>query len=286
MQMATQPEVTIGNPQVWPEFGTRNALFVERLDRLRLVFRKAFGRMLSAADAIDKFIFMAGHMAVDDFLEILLLAANAETYGAMKVLRPMFERVVTLLYLKEHPDDIQKYLNYYWIDQHKLIHFIETTFQRGVLDPETVKEAEGNYKRVRDAYKITDCEKCGTTRPGISWTPKDILTMAKEIGLSDFIVPAYYIPLQHTHPKVKGMLDRLRETKDGRLAPDDRLQPLEADRNLCVAHGLVLFALTAQFEYFKLDHRELEDAVNDYREIWKARTDLAAGDEKLPIANP
>ena len=44
-------------------------------------------------------------------MEIFLLCGNAEAYGAEKVLRPMFERVVTMKYLRAHPDEVDSYMN-------------------------------------------------------------------------------------------------------------------------------------------------------------------------------
>lgn len=266
-------DLRIGSPNQWPEFGKRNAEFLKRLEHLRTAFNVILNREWSSSEPADRLVFIAGHLAVDDFMEILTLCGNAEAYGAEKILRGMFERVVTLKYLHAHPDEVENYANYYWIGQHKLVNAIETTFKKGILDPARVKEVEENYEKFKDTYKLTLCKTCGTTRPGISWTPKDIVTMAKEVGLTDFIVPAYYLPMQQAHPTVKGMLDRM-TIKDGRTVPAPRQQPELADRVLCAAHGLALYALDAQVERFKLDDAAYKVAEKDFMEIWKGRSDL------------
>jgi hypothetical protein len=206
-------------------------------------------------------------------MEILLVCGNGESFAAVKLLRSVFERVVTLSYVEQHPDELDHYLNYYWIDQHKLINAVETTFKPGLVEPDRKKEADENYQRLKGYYKMTLCKECGTTRPAVSWTPKDVLTMAKEVGLGDFIVPAYYMPMQHAHPKVKGMLERVTITAGGRMVPKERFQPDLADRVLCAAHALVLHALDVQVKHFKLDGGVLKQANDDYMEIWRARTD-------------
>lgn len=157
---------------------------------------------------------------------------------------------------------------------HILINAIETTFKKGLVEPEKAKEAEENYNKFKDEYKVTLCKARGTMRPGISWTPKDVLTMAKEVGLTDFIVPAYYLPMQHAHPKVKGMLERVVKNAEGRFVPAERFQPLLSDRVLCAAHALVLHALDVQVKHFGLDDAALKQANDDFVEIWKSRTDL------------
>jgi hypothetical protein len=41
--------------------------------------------------AIDKFVYFYGNLVAEDFMEIFLMAANGYGYGAMKLLRSMYE---------------------------------------------------------------------------------------------------------------------------------------------------------------------------------------------------
>jgi hypothetical protein len=50
----------------------------------------------------------SGHQAVDDFYDIVLLAAHARGFGAMKLLRPLYERVVTALHLMRNGGDVAR----------------------------------------------------------------------------------------------------------------------------------------------------------------------------------
>ena len=98
-------DVQVGSPEQWKAFAKRNKGFVGALEILLSAFDTIFDRQLDEeAELVDRIVFAAGHMAVDDFMEILLLCANAEAHGAEKVLRPMFERVVTMKYLRDHPE--------------------------------------------------------------------------------------------------------------------------------------------------------------------------------------
>jgi hypothetical protein len=187
----------------------------------------------------------------------------------------MFERVVTLKYLQVHPEELDRYLSYYWVSQHKLINAIEATFGQDLLDGSQVAEANRQYEQVKGDYQVKLCKKCKTTRPNYSWTPKDIITMAMEMGLDDFVVPAYYLPMQHTHPSVKGMLDRLELTPSGGMTVNDRLVPLLADRVLCASHRLVLSAVEVQIDHFKLDPQPFEALPNDFSLAW-TRPDLSS----------
>ena len=260
-------DVTVGNSTEWEPFAKRNPMFVERLPNLKNAFEAILSRRFTGDESVDTFIFVAGNMAIDDFLEILTLCGNSEGYGATKILRAMFERVVTLEYLHAHPDEYQRYYNYYWITKRKMAIAIEQTFQKGLISPEQMKDIEDNYGKVKDDYKMTLCETCGTTRPGIAWSPTDMVTMAKKVGMEKQIVSCYYIPLDETHPNVKGMLDRV-EIKDGRIVVKERLDREMSDRVLASAQLLALQALEVQVEHFKLDPTVYKKVEQDFVDIW------------------
>jgi hypothetical protein len=43
---------------------------------------------------------------------IVLLATHGYGIGAMKLLRPLYERVVSALYLMDHPDEVRDFADY------------------------------------------------------------------------------------------------------------------------------------------------------------------------------
>ena len=156
-----------------------------------------------------------------------------------------------------HPDEVRDYLDYYWITQYKLIRQLESTFPEVQLDPAVVRETEENYGDVKSKYKGS-----------ISWTPRDLITLTKEVGMAAFIVSCYYLPMQQVHPTAKGLIGRL-EHREGRIVPTERLQPGRADEVLFWAHALVLQVLETQVEHFKLDAAPYEAANDDFKRIWQ-----------------
>src|ERR1051326_2454009 len=73
----------------------------------------------------DRVIYYLARMAFEDFNEILVLCANGLSTGAMKILRGMFERTVVLMYLHKHPDEVDLFLEFFWISHYKLGQAIE-----------------------------------------------------------------------------------------------------------------------------------------------------------------
>lgn len=269
-EMMDNLEVRFGSSSEWKAFASRHERFLQHFGTLRTAFENVFLRTIESSKPIDLFVFIAGRLAVDDFLEILLVCGNAEASAANKILRPMFERLVTLMYLHKHPEEVDAYLDYYWVSQHKLITAINKTFPSAQLDEEKVRETEQRFREVKGKYSMTLCKVCKSERPTVSWTPKDMVTMATEVGLGDLVVPAYYLPMQHTHPTVKGMLERLEdEEATGGLSVGERLDPESCDRSLATAHLLLLHAIDTQLDHFGLDPGQYEALVAEYSAIWQ-----------------
>jgi hypothetical protein len=268
-------DLRVGNPKEWPRFADRNRLFLDRFERLEETINALFHRILEPPiESLDLFVFYTGRFAADDFFEILLLCGNAESHGAQKLLRSMFERVVTLMHLMEHSDELQAYLGFYWVTQRRLLNAIESTFKSGLVDAEQMQQVNEEYARVKEGFQRKACDSCGAMIDNYTWTKTDMVQMAKNVGLSDFIVPAYYLPLAYSHPTVKGFMNRLKETPEGAITVRSRLDPIMSDRVLCAAHGLLLYALQAQVLRFKLDRGLYERAGKDFEEIWDGRPDL------------
>lgn len=267
-------EAVTGTPEQWKSFAERNAAFGERRRRIENACNVILNRTLRDSSLMGKAVFFAGHRIVDDFMEIAVLAGNGEGRGAQKLLRPMFEQLVTVKYLIKHPDQFDQYWNYFPIDRRRLAKMIESTLGPGVLDAPTMAAVEAEYQKVKARFEVTDCKKCGTVRVNHTWTPVDLVTMAKDVGVEVFLTHAYYLPLDQSHPKVGGVLSRLVETASGGIEAAPRLAPEVADEALRVAHGMLILALGAQVDYFKLESGPLvEELDHDFKEIW-AKTNV------------
>src|SRR5262249_12889611 len=146
-------------------------------------------------------VFFLAHQAVDDFYDIVLLAAHGRGFGAMKLLRPLYERVVTALYLMRHPDEVQSFNEYAdvhtrrLINHGKMIGVSPTAF----MSAEQLAQVEATYKRVSPKFTETLCAKCGTTRNQSSWTKKDLKTLADEVRLGHLYGGAFFWPTLHLH---------------------------------------------------------------------------------------
>lgn len=261
-----------GFPSEWVEFGNRHRLFLERYGNLRQATNIAFAREGTTPKAVDRVIFFVGRLCVEDFNEILLMCANGYGVGAMKIVRGMYERAVTARYLHLHPEEADDFLDFHWVQQHRLARAIVDTLGPDTLPGEILARVEASYRAVKDRFTVADCHKCGTKRPSFTWSKLDLVSMAKAAGnLGDLIVPAYYIPTREAHSTAGALLSRLSEGDGGILTFSGELQPEKAGEALITAHNLILNVLDLQHEHFGL--RELDEplktCIQDFLEIWQ-----------------
>jgi hypothetical protein len=112
-------KLMFGNTEEQHDFAQRNARFFDRFDNLKTALSMAFVREGESDFPIDRLVFYSGRVCAEDFNEILLLAANGYGFGATKLVRGMFERLVTAIFLHQKPEFADDYFDFYWVSQRK-----------------------------------------------------------------------------------------------------------------------------------------------------------------------
>ncbi len=261
----------IGLPEEQRDFIARHRVFFDRLPDLTTAMNLAFIRTIEGPEPTDRVIFYLGRACVEDFFEILLLCGNGYGFGAMRLLRSLYERAVSARYMHLHPDAAEDYLEYYWITKHKESQALLKMYGEGVLKTvprEKRAEIETQYARVRERLL-----KKGIKRPNVTWSKLDFVSMAREVGpLGELILPAYYLPLEQAHSTSAGIVSRLGGTEE-KLTFVDGPQRDEADSCLHLAHNILLQVLALQQEHFAFDvlAEPLTKCYQDFLEIWGER---------------
>src|SRR5205823_9017460 len=68
----------------------------------------------------NRVIFYLGRIAADDFGEIINLAGNGRGLGAYKILRGMYERIVTATFISRNPSEARRFMEEEAIQKWKL----------------------------------------------------------------------------------------------------------------------------------------------------------------------
>ena len=247
--------ITVRDPEAQHRFAARHGAFLTSLDSLK----NAFGALSSSlagkeGDLIGIVLFYLGYLAWEDLNEILVLCANGLTTGAQKILRGMFERAVTTGYLQKHPDEAELFWNFFWVDQHKLAAGLEREFP-GFFPQAKLDEISQKYGHVKGLYQVPvcekcrlpDCKECSETRTNYTWSKKDVVTMAGDVGIPlHMIKGAYYVPMRETHPKATAIIERIKRF-EGR-APKQN----EIEVPFILAYGLLLAILEVLYLHFQI----------------------------------
>jgi len=256
----------------WRNFEERNALFLERFPHLEDTLKLAF-RDTQLSEPIDKVIFLFGRVCVEDFFEILLCCANGNGQAAQKLLRGLYERVVTLEYLHEHPKELDDFLDFHFVSQKKLMIACEATMGKDTFPPEMAADIEQRYQGVKDKFMVTDCEVCGTKKPNHTWNKLDFVAMARKTSVGRLIVPGYYLPMRQAHATVASMSSRTVATEDGGFSFEQTAQRGPADNALRVSHNIILNVVRVENEHFKIPglREQYDICLQDFMDIWEGR---------------
>jgi hypothetical protein len=245
-------------------------LFLERFPHITDVIREALSRVIEESEPIERFVMLYGRLCVEDFYEIMLCCGNGYGFEALKLLRGLYEKAVTLEYLNDHPDELDAFFDYRHVSDRKLYRSVTEVFGPNVLPAERLEEVERNYDRVKDQYMIADCSKCGTKRLNISWTKLTFPAMAKRTRiLGKLIQSSYYFPMRHTHSTGASLIERLDFNNEG-LGFNPEAQRPQTDNALREAHTIILEVLHTQQKRFKLEGYDplYDKCVEDWKEIY------------------
>lgn len=242
-------------------FAARNPLLPAALLKLLETANKCFGRDPSPKDHLERICFWLGHTCRQDFLEIVFLAANGYGAGATKILRSLYERAVTIAYLIQNPDKVERFLQFAAIQEKRAMEAALGRVAEDVIDaamtPEnTVAQVRKRYEEYKGTFKATACEVCGVKTPP-SWD-LDLVSMVQRVGepyLSVFVL-AYTNPNFQIHATLASASphDEDREEKDAKTA-------------LLVATELLLAVIRTQNTLFSLGlDADIQVCTNDLRD--------------------
>ena len=205
------PPIEYGYREEWTAFAARHAEFTRRFANIEKSLHVAFQRIHPTTQPWERTIYFLGRLAVEDFMEILLLCANGYGIGAQKLVRGMYERAVTARYLYKYPDEVDNFLAFHRVTDHKLMVAIQSSMGDEVFSQEQVEKVKRDFEAVRAQFVIPDCKTCGTTRLNHTWSRMDIVSMARKAdeNLSSLIVPGYYLPTREAHSTLGAIFSRL-----------------------------------------------------------------------------
>lgn len=231
---------TIGFQKEWRSFLQRHPSWPTVIKNLHEIFENTFIRNAKLESQADKIIFFMGRLCVEDFNEVFLLAGNGYGFGSLKILRGLYERVVTMSYISKNQEAASSFLEYHYIHRGKLLHHAESFFGNleAYISKSEIDEAKNDFLTHKNKFMQTQCKKCKTKAVMHSWSKLDLASMAKKTGLDKLYFPGYYYPTLQAHATTASVIYRLKGTEGNPVCFDEKSQPEVADRSLIIAHNL------------------------------------------------
>jgi len=220
----------------------------------------------------DRTIFYLGRVAADDFGELVTLSGNGWGFGAFKILRGMFERIVTAAFIAKFPSKARAFIEGEAIEKWKLwrraVEVVPDLESR--YSSEEIRTLERRYKEAQAKRSLSYCKTCKQPKTQEAWTRVDLASMAKtaDVGLAELYGSCYLEPTFHSHPTSLGLERRLRPSECGGFTYRDS-SPQEATRAVLLGHNLVLRLLALQNNYFRLGlDEEVNSRFSAFAKVW------------------
>jgi hypothetical protein len=259
--------ITFGKPEEWQDFARRNQHFLTIWPDFANLIDAVFARRFMTQDPLPRVVYTLGRLAVEDAMEILLNAGNGYGVAGLKLLRSLFERLVTMIYLIQHPEEVENFLDFHWVHLRKTLNHLKTAGGDPLkyYDAKELEEIDSRYQAIRHRYERT-CPECGQSLGLPSWTKRDLATLAKEVGLGPAYLTLAYGPTLQVHTTTFSMTSRLEETAEA-VSFKGGPQRKEADQAVLAAHTCLTILLEQGIRFFRLpiDVQTIRDL---YRRAW------------------
>ena len=217
----------------------------------------------------NEILFLMVGACYTEYEEILLLSLNGYGSGGTKLLRALYERVVTVLYLTKNPKKIQQFIDYTHVHWNKLLIEADTNGVGKELNDERRKEIVANFEAVKDQFSEPrcsekTCKNFGKTQLQLSWTKKPVPTQAREVvpelGLLCF--QTYMMPTFFLHTTLWGISQQIKEHENGkRELHNKEMERGYAQKAVLLSSVLMGHLASGLLEHFKFEMRETSERM-------------------------
>jgi hypothetical protein len=250
-------------------FYERYPNFEPVFDKLMVLGNNCFGREVKAKNWMERICFDLGHTCRDDFLEVFFMAIHGHGSAALKLLRGLYERAVTLAYIAKYPDKAEKFRNYSAVQENKALNaalrlVTEEQFNEANKGSGSADEIRRWYNQVKPEFEVTRCRKCGDRGIAFSWDV-DLASMVQNVGnpFDEYYLAAYTIPNFHVHATFATTFDGAPE--EARIKRREN----ESEFALGASMGLLLQVMHTENEVFHLGVESDIASINEYlKNVW------------------
>lgn len=185
--------------RTWREFTAEKPDFAGTIHRwMRLLGNLAACTPSNEEHLVGHLLMTGIVMSLADVDDIMTLSHKDSHSGAQKLLRGLYERVVTLKYIVANPGEATRFMDFDAIDLSKVMAEIQAL--AGLqMNPTSRANLDAAVVSAKKSYKQRRCETCKQERP-LSWTTLNSKDMADRVGLGHLYLRGFLIPSKLIHP--------------------------------------------------------------------------------------
>jgi hypothetical protein len=204
---------------------------------------------------MNKIVRALSKIIANDFGALLLLAENGYGIEAAKIARTMFEASVNIAYLRQHPEELDNFIDYHDLTNHKLYEHLKVfaPAAAAALPAADVEETRLKYEAIKDRYEVK-------TR----WTRDDLSKRAEQVN----VLPLYRMLYSTLSGLIHGDIRAIRFYGTGmnvEMSPSMTWVP----ESLAIGHHAVLTSLDDYLKVSDVDaHDEFEAVRKVYHDAW------------------
>jgi hypothetical protein len=211
------------------------------------------------AEPIHKICRMLSKNIFTSCTALHVLCVNGFGVDAMRVARSMFEGAVTVAYLREHPEEVDDFVDFYWIRKKRLQDYIEQ------YEPETAKRIppEGKQRVLREYARIVPRfqDKNGHVRG--RWSRKSFAQLTAEVGVFSLYRTFYDATSSMHHMDIAGVISQMEDSEDSLVCDADVAPSMRwVDQALIAGHTAVVLSMTNYINLAGIDRPDVVDKLH------------------------
>jgi hypothetical protein len=196
--------------------------------------------------------------SLPDFDDVMTLCSKDAHWGALKLLRCLYEKIVTMKYIAENPIEADAFLDFDAIDWHNILPAIHKQYGFQMSD-QSQRNLDERYVKAKVRFKQESCSECGL-RKRTTWTHLSMQDMAKRVKLDYLFLETYLMASKYIHATYFG----------ARSQAGDRMTPMY--NIIKASHSLALEAILTHQRYFHgkpIGAEEIASVVQEFFQVWK-----------------
>jgi Family of unknown function (DUF5677) len=220
--MSTEPsvEIVFGNKDFWPEVVKQHPEFFQRIGRLQEAVRNVVDPAYESLDGSQRLLMNLLILVATGMWEVVILVGNGMGHGAMKIVRGVIENAINAEYLRMFPDQAENYMEWRWVELHKLYAYMQETSPESLkeIPPEKMGSDEAEYQRVKGMfrYKVTNSDGSERTVRQDTWCRDNLFQRAEKTNLAQSYRTVMPSANQILHGTISGWMREMDE-ESGRI---------------------------------------------------------------------